>query len=79
MAESSSSRPAPPILQGIQPPTSLDLTGKNKATNWKVYKQQWENYAIQYWISAGQAARGILRRVISVFYRNRGREDLKQF
>ena len=46
MAESSSSRPAPPILQGIQPPTSLDLTGKNKATNWKVYKQQWENYAI---------------------------------
>ena len=24
----------------------MDLTGKNKATNWKVYKQQWENYAI---------------------------------
>ena len=37
---------SPPILQGIQPPTGLDLSGQNKAVNWKVYKQQWENYTI---------------------------------
>lgn len=38
--------PSPPILQRIQPPTGLNLSGKNKAVNWKVYKQQWENYTI---------------------------------
>ena len=36
----------PPIIQGIQPPTGLNLAAKNKAVNWKVYKQQWENYSI---------------------------------
>ena len=35
-----------PILQGIQPPTGLNLLAKNKAVNWKIYKQQWENYSI---------------------------------
>ena len=48
MAESSSKTVAtpPPIIHGIQPPTGLNLTDKHKATNWKAYKQQWENYAI---------------------------------
>lgn len=34
------------IIQGIQPPTGLKNKAKNKAYNWKVYKQQWENYSI---------------------------------
>ena len=34
------------IIQGLQPPTGLNVSGKNKATNWKAYKQLWENYAI---------------------------------
>lgn len=38
--------PSPPVLQGIQPPTGLNLSAKNKAVNWKIYKQQWENYSI---------------------------------
>ena len=38
--------PSPPILQGIQPPTGLVLSAKERAVNWKVYKQQWDNYAI---------------------------------
>ena len=33
-------------MQGIQPPTGLKLSAKDKAVNWKVYKQQWENYSI---------------------------------
>jgi len=36
----------PPIIQGIQPPTGLNLAAKDKAVNWKVYKQQSENYSI---------------------------------
>ena len=36
----------PPMMQGIQPPTGLKLTAKDKAVTWKVYKQQWENYSI---------------------------------
>ena len=36
---------SPPVLQGIQPPTGLNLSAKNKAVNWKIYKQQWENYS----------------------------------
>ena len=36
----------PPAIQGIQPPTRLNLSGKDKAVNWKIYKQQWENYSI---------------------------------
>ena len=36
----------PPAIQGIQPPTGLNLSGKDKAVNWKIYKQQWENYSI---------------------------------
>ena len=35
-----------PIIQGLQPPTGLNVSGKNKAINWKAYKQLWENYAI---------------------------------
>ena len=35
-----------PILQGIQPSTGLVLAAKEKAVNWKVYKQQRDNYAI---------------------------------
>jgi hypothetical protein len=35
-----------PIIQGIQPPTGLDLKSRNKAENWKAYKQCWENYTI---------------------------------
>ena len=49
MTEASTSGKAstpPPIIQGIQPPTGLIVTGKNKAVNWKVYKQQWHNYSI---------------------------------
>ena len=34
------------MLQGIQPPTGLDLVSKQKAENWKIYKQRWENYSI---------------------------------
>ena len=34
------------MMQGIQPPTGLKLSAKDKAINWKVYKQQWENYSI---------------------------------
>jgi len=36
----------PPIIQGIQLPTGLNLAAKDKAVNWKVYKQQWANYSI---------------------------------
>ena len=36
----------PPAIQGIQLPTRLNLSGKDKAVNWKIYKQQWENYSI---------------------------------
>ena len=39
-------QPQPPTIQGIQPPTGLNLSGKDKAVNWKIYKQQWENYSI---------------------------------
>ena len=35
-----------PMMQGIQPPTGLKLSAKDKAVNWKVYKQKWENYSI---------------------------------
>ena len=38
--------PSLPVLQGIQPLTGLHLSAKNKAVNWKIYKQQWENYSI---------------------------------
>lgn len=34
------------MMQGIQPPTGLKLSAKDKAVNWKVYKQKWENYSI---------------------------------
>ena len=37
---------AVPILQGLQPPTGVNLTSKRKAENWKAYKQRWTNYAI---------------------------------
>ena len=33
-------------LQGIQPPTGLNLSLTNKAEVWKLYKQQWKNYEI---------------------------------
>ena len=33
-------------LQGIQPPTGLNLSSTNKAEVWKLYKQQWKNYEI---------------------------------
>ena len=36
----------PPAIQGIQPPNGLNLSGKDKAVNWKIYTQQWENYSI---------------------------------
>ena len=39
-------QPQPPAIQGIQPPTGLNLSGKDKVVNWKIYKQQWENYSI---------------------------------
>lgn len=45
-AEQNDGQSPPPIIQGIQPPKGLNLTAKNKAVNWKVYKQQWENYSI---------------------------------
>ena len=35
-----------PIIHGIQPTTGLDLKSRNKAENWKAYKQRWENYII---------------------------------
>jgi hypothetical protein len=35
-----------PIIHGIQPPTGLDLKLRNKAENWKAYKQRWENNII---------------------------------
>ena len=34
---------AVPILQGLQPPTGVNLTSKRKAENWKAYKQMWTN------------------------------------
>ena len=33
----------PPMME---PPTGLKLLAKDKAVNWKVYKQKWENYSI---------------------------------
>ena len=33
-------------LQGIQPPTGLNLSSTNKAEAWKLYKQQWKDYEI---------------------------------
>lgn len=39
-------RATPAILQGLQPPKGLDLAGKQKSENWKLYKQQWQNYEI---------------------------------
>ena len=36
----------PSAIQGIQPPTGINLSGKDKAVNWKIYKQQCENYSI---------------------------------
>lgn len=38
-------QPAVP-LQGIKPPTGLNMSSKNKGENWKLYKQQWKNYEI---------------------------------
>ena len=38
-------QPAVP-LQGIQPPTGLNLSSRNKGEIWKLYKQQWKNYEI---------------------------------
>ena len=38
-------QPAVP-LQGIQPPTGLNLSSRNKGEIWKLYKQQWMNYEI---------------------------------
>ena len=38
-------QPAVP-LQGIQPPTGLNLSLSNKGEIWKLYKQQWKNYEI---------------------------------
>ena len=35
-----------PMMQGIGSPTSPILSARNKAVNWKVFKQQWENYSI---------------------------------
>lgn len=31
---------------GIQPPTGLDLSTKKKKDNWRIYKQQWNNYCV---------------------------------
>ena len=33
-------------VPGIQPPTGLNLSSKNKSHNWKLYKKQWKNYEI---------------------------------
>ena len=38
-------QPAVP-LQGIQPPTGLNLSSSNQSEIWKLYKQQWKNYEI---------------------------------
>ena len=35
-----------PMMQGIGSPTGPILSARNKAVNWKVLKQQWENYSI---------------------------------
>ena len=35
-----------PMMQGIGSPTGPILSARNKAVNWKVFKQQWENYSI---------------------------------
>ena len=37
--------PSLPVLQGIQKPTGFDLSAKTKVVNWKIDKQQWENYS----------------------------------
>ena len=42
----------------IQPPTGLNLSGKDKAVNWKIYKQQWEN-VLFHRSSARQTERGL--------------------
>ena len=31
---------------GIQPPSGLDMSTKKKKENWRIYKQQWNNYAV---------------------------------
>ena len=53
MSDSEVTEPAlaegtPPVaaVPGIQPPTGLNLSSKNKSENWKLYKQQWQNYQI---------------------------------
>ena len=45
-ATQSSAQAPPPTIQLIQPPTELNLSGKDKAIDRKINKQQWENYSI---------------------------------
>ena len=48
LAEPALAEGAQPVtaVPGIQPPTGLNLSSKNKSENWKLYKQQWQNYQI---------------------------------
>ena len=64
----------PPAIQGIRPPTGLDLSGKDKAVNWKIYKQQWENYSI-----VAQLDRQSEDYRVALFHWPRSCEDIQQF
>ena len=63
-----------PIIHGIQPPTGLDLKSRNKAENWKAYKQRWENYII---VTQLDKQPRISSRIIPILHRTRSRESLQ--
>ena len=48
VTESALAEGTPPVaaVPGIQPPTGLNLSSKNKSENGKLYKQQWQNCQI---------------------------------
>ena len=64
------------MMQGIQPPTGLNLSAKHKAANWKVYKQQWENYSIAAQLE--KQNRRVQSGTISLLDRTRRDQDIQQ-
>ena len=68
--------PSPPMMQGIQLPTGLNLSAKHKAANWKVYKQQWENYSIV--AQQREANRRVQSGTISLLDRTLRDQDIQQ-
>ena len=46
MAPPSDAATLPPALPGVIPPSQLNLDSSDKADNWKMWKQQWNNYLL---------------------------------